>query len=78
MAKGKSCTIHTIHFRTKRGKHVVFRGRKGGQQKHGGHCPNKADTAGEKRAQRAFAKAARHCHQANRRSRNACVRSHMR
>lgn len=77
MARGKSCAVKTISFRTKRGKRVTFRGRKGGQSKHGGNCANKADTAGEKRAQSVFRSAARHCHQSSRRARNACVRTNM-
>jgi ABC-type histidine transport system ATPase subunit len=74
----KSCSIRTISFRTKRGKHVSFRGRSGGQKRAGGVCANVADKPGEKRAQREFAKVARHCHGKSRAKRNACVRAGMR
>lgn len=77
MAKGKSCMVRTIHFKA-HGKHVVFRGRTGGQTSHGGVCATKADKPGEKRAQRSFARAARGCRQSSRRARNACVKHRMR
>lgn len=73
----KSCVVRTIHFKA-HGRHVVFRGRPGGQTSHGGVCGVKADKPGEKRAQREFARAARRCTQSSRRARNACVRAKMR
>lgn len=76
MAKHKkSCTVHKISFKTKRGRRVTFHGRSGGQKRAGGICANKSDTAGEKRVQRAFAKAARSksCPKRPGKRRGACV-----
>jgi hypothetical protein len=78
MKRGKSCTMKMIHFRTGRGKRVTFRGRPGGQKKHGGYCANVADKAGEKAQQRRFARAARMCKGRSRAKRNACVKSKLR
>lgn len=74
----KTCQLRTIHFKTKRGKSVVFRGRTGGQKSHGGICATKPDKPGEKRQQRIFGAAARKCHGRSRRVRNACVRAKLR
>lgn len=72
------CQVTTIHFKTKRNKHVVFRGRRGGQTSNGGICGVKASKPGEKANQRRFATAARKCHGKSRRARNACVKSKLR
>ena len=39
--KSRGCAPTAIRFRTKRGKVVTFRGRPGGDSKHGGKCVHK-------------------------------------
>ncbi len=79
MAKSKGCSVQTISFKKKRGGKVVFKGRPGGQKKHGGVCENKARKRTPQMS--AIARAGRACKKSGRpgTAKNiACVRAFFR